>query len=235
MVSCDWTNIWSRHIETYLNSPPRCGYWLASLFPSNISVLEIAAGSCRDCRYLFTIGFDARGCDFDQKTIEYLLTKYPLSMPPLFCEDAFAFSFEDDIVDLSFSNGFWILFNDNEKIKSLLHEQARITRKYIITIVHNADNKKLIDSFFLKAKSDPLYDIRFFSKNELLSIISDSDIHFRTIKLNKFGGKVDILLNKKIKGYFNPINPIAKYIVPRLYKYQSWKYTERIACIIELE
>lgn len=229
-----WSEAWARHIEEYLSAPPRCGYWLASLFPRNMSVLEIAAGSFRDCRYLFTIGFDARGCDFDRKTIEYLHTKYPSSMPPLFCEDAFAFSFDDKSFDLSFSNGFWVLFKENEKIISLLHEQARITRKFIISLVHNAENKPLVDSFQLQSIQDPLYDIRFFSRKELFNLISTSNIHIKSITLCKFGGRVDIFLNKKIKRYLNPIYPIAKYIVPRLYKFQSWKCTERIACIIEL-
>lgn|GEM_PF-1409541 len=229
-----WERAWIHHIENYLNAPPRFGYWLATHFSSHLHILEIAGGSCRDSKYLADLGWRAIGSDFDDKTIEYLRARFANSKLELRVEDAFALSLPDNSVDISVHNGFWVLYRDNDKLKALLREQARVTRTYIVAAVHNARNRRQILKFKAKSLADPLFDIRFFDCDELATLIRDSGIEFTSMKFHKFGGIFDTLYQETLKGFKNPFLSISKYVVPRLYSLQSWEYTERIVCVIEL-
>ncbi len=225
-----WTETWKRHIETYLAAPPRAGIWIRQLFPSWNSVLEIAGGSCRDSRYLADHGFQAVGSDFEQKTIEYLQDRFPASPLKLQREDAFHLSFQDNVFDITFSNGFWILFDDNRDITSLIKEQARVTRKYMISFLHNGDNIKLKKTFQEKSEKDPLYNIRFFYKDEIEGLIHASGISFTYLKIKKFGGIVDLFYAKRIKNMIN----LSPKLITSLYDFQPWSRVERLAVIIKL-
>jgi hypothetical protein len=231
-----WQDAWTRHIETYLAAPPRCGHWLAANFSNKqLTFVEVAGGSCRDSRYLAHRGYTAVGTDFDERTLDYLRKRFPDSPLPLQREDAFGFSFADKSFDVSFSNGFWVCFASDEQLYSLAREQERITRKYLIILVHNAENDALIELFREKAKSDSLYDVRFFYRDELREVIDTSGIRCKRMTFGKFGGPMDRLYSSRIKRLPNPLRKVAHHVVPRLYRYQSWRSTERIACIIELE
>ena len=229
-----WSEAWIKHIETYLAAPPRAGHWMRYMFPKLHNVLEIAGGSCRDSRYLADSGYNALGTDFDQKTIEYLNNRYPTSPLAMQREDAFSLSFADKSFNVSFSNGFWVCFSNDEEIYQLLHEQSRVTSRYLVALVHNAGNATLVASFDELAKSDPLYDIRFFSLDDLVDIVDKSGVKYQSIKFYKFGGYVDAIYRKTIKRLPNMLSGYAQYIAPRLYQCQSWEKTERIACVIEL-
>ena len=230
-----WAAAWVRHIESYLAAPPRAGVWLSSRFGTSLKVLEIAGGSCRDSRYLASIGVDATGADFDSKTLDYLAKRFSGNPFPLRKEDAFAFSYQSKVFDLTFSNGFWVCFSKNDDIHSLIREQARITRKYLVSFVHNAMNRKNMSRFKEKAKSDALYSIRFFRPDELHDIIRASGIPYKSIAMFKFGGLVDLLYKSSIRRVYNPFSKIAPRVVPYLYNYERWSTVERIACVIELE
>lgn len=224
-----WEDAWIRHIEKYLQTPPRAGLWLKSRFPvMGWRVLEIAGGSCRDSRYLAEKGINAIGSDFDEKTLDYLRQRFPKSPLKLAREDASALSFQDKDVDLSIHNGFWVLFSDNAKITALLREQARVTRHVLVALVHNADNPRIVAAFAHKAKSDPLYDIRFFRRSELTSIVKAADLGCCHIRLEKFGGPIDRLLSLPAG-----LGSTAKTFVPRIYRFLPWRYVERIALIVE--
>ena len=229
-----WSKAWAQHIESYLLAPPRTGYWLASQFLTSLSVLEIAGGSCRDSRYLASQGFKAIGTDFDQKTLDYLAKRCLDSSLLMQREDAFSLSFSDKSIDLSFSNGFWVLFENDQQIYSLIHEQARITKKYLISLVHNIENTKLVSLFKELSIHAPLYDIRFFHREELLDIVNSSGIEYKSISIGKFGGPIDKLLASTIKEIKNPVQSFARKLVPHMYNFQSWKITERVVCVIEL-
>ncbi len=231
-----WAGAWLRHLETYLAAAPRCGYWLAAMFPDKkLTFIEIACGSARDSRYLAEKGYSAVAIDFDSQTIEYLKRRFPNSPLQLFREDAFKLSFPDKSFDVSFSNGFWVLFWNDHEICRLLREQARVTRRYCVTLVHNARNARLIKDFTRKADTDSLYGIRFFQVGELRRIVDSSGVKYKTLRFSKFGGPVDLLYSSRIAGVPNPLKRIAPGIVPRLYRLQSWRNTERIACLIELD
>lgn len=224
-----WEDAWVRHLEQYLATPPRAGLWLAARFPlAGWRVLEIAGGSCRDSRHLAERGVDAIGSDFDQKTLDYLAQRFPASPLKLAREDASALSLPDAAVDLSVHNGFWILFGDDARIAALLREQARVTRRVLVALVHNADNPRVVAAFSRKAKTDPLYDIRFFRRDELPALVHAAGVRFRHLRLEKFGGPVDRLL--ALPG---PPGRWARAVVPRLYRWLPWSQVERIALVLE--
>lgn len=223
-----WQDAWVRHIESYLAAPPRAGLWLAARFSMDgWRALEIAGGSCRDSRYLAKIGIDAVGSDFDSRTIDYLNRRYPNSALKLRREDAAALSFQDAAFDLTVHNGFWVLFNEDARIIALLREQARVTRRVLVALVHNAENKRLVSVFSRKAKTDPLYDIRFFRKEELRSLVQRAGLSPASIRLEKFGGPVD-------RGLLLPgvAGRIASRMVPLLYRWLPWRYVERVALVV---
>lgn len=230
-----WSEAWQRHIETYLQSPPRTGYWLKSRLAPSETILEIAGGSCRDSRYLATQGYPSLGTDFDQKTIDYLNQRFAGESFRVEREDAFKFSFADKSFDVSFSNGFWVLFEDDAFIYQLIQEQARITRKTLIVLVHNAENTRLVNLFARKAQTDDLYKIRFFRRDELKQIITHSGLRIKSLRFDKFGGVIDRLYARTILKIPNLVRPIAHSFVPQLYPLQPWQQVERIACTIELD
>lgn len=231
-----WEETWKKHIETYLNATPRAGIFIENYFKDIETVLEIAGGSCRDSRYLANRGFKVIGSDFSEKTLTYLQKRFPNDRLQYSKEDAFNLSFPDNSFDLVFHNGFFICFEDNNSIKTMLLEQERVSKKYIVFFVHNIKNSKLVANFIEKSKEDDLYDIRFFEKDEVVDIVKNSGVKYRNIKVLKFGGIADIFYKKKFKKVIpNILYPFSKVLVPKLYQFQKWSNTERICCIVELD
>lgn len=229
-----WSDAWVRHLETYLAAPPRCGIWLDYYFSDRaLTFLECAGGSCRDSRYLFEKERRSVGSDFDDKTLLYVKKKFIHSHFSLLKEDAFKFSFADDSFDVVFHNGFWICFDNDEKITNLLKEQVRISKKYIVALVHNINNRQLVTRFAELSAKDDLYNVRFFSIDALVSIVKSAGIGSSKVRFEKFGGPVDRLFVFENKIPF--LAPLVRWIVPRLYRFQSWKNVERIALVIELD
>lgn len=219
-------------MEKYLSSPPRCGIWLNSNFRLKaMSILECAGGSCRDARYLHSLGLNAAGSDFDEKTLNFLKEKFKGSGFKVSKENAFSMNLDANSFDMVYHNGFWIYFSD-EQIKELLKEQARVASKHLIALVHNGENKRLIDVFSKKARADSLYKIRFFTKEELCKIVGESGVIYKKITVKKFGGPVDNLYI--ILKWLPFMRPVVQWIVPRSYRFQSWKVVERVALILEL-
>jgi hypothetical protein len=232
-----WNESWIKHIEIYLNSTPRAGIFIKEYFCNISSILEIAGGSCRDSRYLANSGFDVTGSDFDEKTLKYLQEeRFPHDELKYSKEDAFSLTFRTSSFELIFHNGFFILFDDNNQLNEMLKEQARVSKRYIIFFVHNSENKGLIKRFKIKSEEDELYKIRFFDKNEIVSIVKESHIDYKSIRVMKFGGFFDTFYKKKFKKIVpNILYPFRKKIIPKLYQFQRWKNTERVCCIIELD
>lgn len=228
-----WSDAWVRHIEAYLAAPPRCGIWLKSRFSKKHSILECAGGSCRDSRYLYTRGYYSVGSDFDGETLDYLKQKFAGSIFQVAKEDAFRFTYKNGDFDITFHNGFWVLFNEKEKLTELLNEQSRITKKHLVALVHNAENKALVKQFSEKAEHDTLYDIRFFERYELFEIIRQSGIKYSSFSFEKFGGPVDRLF--AIEKQLPFFSSLVRWIVPRLYRFQPWQKVERIALMINFE
>lgn len=231
-----WSEAWLRHIEAYLSAAPRFAHWLSKRFSkgAGLSFMEIAGGSCRDSQELYEQGYQAVGTDFDDKTLDYIRQRFPGSEKRVRREDAFAFALPDRAVDVTFSNGFWVLFEDDEKVLGLLREQVRVTRRYAIFVLQNADNPGLVRKFAEKARTDDLYEIRFFGREEVLDLVRRSGVSYKSLSLHKFGGRVDALYDQRIKGVPNVLRPLAPVIAPRLYDLLPWSQAERVVCILEL-
>ena len=231
-----WLNSWKNHLDTYLKANPRTGIFIKVLLGDSINnALEIACGSGRDSRYLAKHGYEIVASDFEENTIDYLKKNLTYSNLSYHVADAFDLPFEDDYFDLVFHNGFFIYFKENKDIFKLLREQERVSKRYILILVHNILNINMTDQFRSLSKSDKLYDIRFFEPTELTDIIKKSNIKYKNISILKFGGPYDCLYGKRLFRFIpNILYPIRNNIIPLLYKKQNWAQTERIACLVEI-
>jgi len=230
----NWSATWVRHMEAYLAAPPRCGIWLRAKLRLGRKdrVLECAGGSCRDSRYLHYLGVSAIGSDFDEKTLQYLCARFPNDKFQVVKEDAYSLSFEARSYDVVFHNGFWPYFSENSEIQRLLVEQCRVAAKVAVAIVHNKSNKALVKRFTELAKSDALYNLRFFDGEELLQIVKSSGVRYKRVSIERFGGPVDRIYALERK--FVALSPLVRWVVPRLYRFQPWSKVERVALVVEL-
>jgi hypothetical protein len=125
----------------------------------------------RDARYLASCGRRVIASDY---TPALANDSRLASGNPLFefrVLDAFATGLADKSCDVTYHNGLWVLFQSNGELHRLAREQARITRRYMVATVHSAHNEGLKASFASRAADDPLYDIRFFTRDELLELL----------------------------------------------------------------
>jgi hypothetical protein len=117
----------------------------------------------------------------------------------------------------------------------MLLEQARVARKYLLIIVHNRLNDKLVARFRELAATQPLYALRFFEPQDMEPMVRQAGIAYKSLKILKFGGIADGLYKKVVKKIIpNAFFPWREHLVPRMYQWQRWRATERIACLIEL-
>lgn len=231
-----WSNSWKKHLETYLKGQPRTGIFSKAYAKGIVSSLELGCGSGRDSVYLAQKGIDAVASDYEPTLISKLQEKMK-DCPVKFCvADAFHLPYQDHTFDLVFHNGLFIYFDNNQDIITMIREQERVSKKYVFVLVHNKDNHKLVAKFKERALSDPIYAIRFFTKEELKQIVQSAQIKTKCIRYLKFGGKADILNHRWFKKIIpNLFYPFREYWIPRLYQRQRWEKTERIACLIELK
>ena len=235
-----WEESWHTHLESYLKANPRNGIFIKYLLGNQInSAIEIACGSSRDSIYLAMEGYKSTATDFDAKTITYLTEKFE-NVENLDYQTANAFNlpFDDSSFDLVYHNGFFVCLDNNEDLFRLLKEQERVAKKYIWILVHNQLNRKMVSQFEKLSQADKLYNIRFFTPNELEQLVYDSCIKLKQMKILKFGssGKlgVDYWSSKfPMKNLLS--KEMLENIAPKMYQSQSWEQTERVACLIELD
>ena len=188
-------------------------------------MLEIAAGSFRDMAALNSWGFFCEGIDFSEESIikaQKLLPAYSGRIKKM---DAAALDFPDNAFDLTFHNGFWGYFDDNQ-ISVLGTEQARVSKYRMIATVHNAHNGWFKDRFAVLAEKDPLYRIRFFYADEVASLMRRFCRHVTVLPVT--GGMTDRLIRLGL----GP-NPVCWAY--RLYgRNQRFGKFERLMCIGEL-
>lgn len=166
----DWDKKWSNIFDHYQQDIRHAHYVRALLRNNNCSVLEIAAGSFRDMAALNRMGVDCGGMDFSRESVERAQIAFPQYVHKIRQMSAFDMEYEDKAFDVTYHNGFWVLFDD-QKISELAREQARITKNQMIVTVHNGNNQNFVDYFDCMKKSDPLYDIRFFKLAEIKSLM----------------------------------------------------------------
>lgn len=172
MTKDQWRQAWNRHLPNYLNAFPRTGFHLEMLFPDrSLRFLELGGATLRDANYLSRRGYDVVGSDYEPETVRIAAEACGNADLKTMVLDAFATGLPDGGFDVTFHNGLWVCFGSDEKIRALLAEQARITSRYLVAIVHNAHNDRLRETFAERAKTDRLYDIRFFRRSELAGLL----------------------------------------------------------------
>ena len=170
--SKDWDSKWADIFEHYQQDLRHAYYIQAMLDAEDRHVLEIGAGSFRDMAELRRRGVDCEGMDFSQESAQLARQQFPEFSSAIHQMSAFNMSFANKAFDVSYHNGFWVLFDDVQ-IKALAVEQARVTRNRMIATVHNAHNRQFVEYFDRLKKDDPLYDIRFFEMDEVSSLMRE--------------------------------------------------------------
>jgi hypothetical protein len=181
----DWDAKWVGIFNHYQRDLRHAHYIRAMLEPGEESLLEIAAGSFRDMAALRRMGINCSGMDFSGESVARAKSAFPPYADYIHRMSAFEISFADDSFDVTYHNGFWIYFND-QNIKTLAQEQARITKKHMIATVHNIHNQRFVDYFDKMKQSDPLYDIRFFAVDEISSLMREVCNDVRVIPVGKY-------------------------------------------------
>ena len=237
----EWDRAWDYHLDNYLQRGARTGAFCYKRLPKFNNAVEIACGSGRDSLYLYNKGIDCIATDYAENLISSLTKRFPAEMK-VQQEDAFRTSFADKSIDVVFSNGFFVLFNDDEDIEKLVSERWRICRKQMVFIEHNSLNKVNVKRFEQKKMSDPVFNIRFWSPDELLKCVATSlerrGLKYSNIRVEKFGGIVDTLyvahfLSKRFP-IFQFLEGISETVAPSLYSLQPWALVERAAVIVDL-
>lgn len=171
--SNDWDRKWVDIFDHYQSDLRHAYYIHAMLNEDEHRILEIAAGSFRDMTELRRRGFDCEGMDFSTESVARARQHFPEFSRAIHHASAFEMPFADQAFDVSYHNGFWVLFSD-EQIRHLAAEQARISRSRIIATVHNSHNKQFVDYFEKKKANDPLYDIRFFNIDQMMELMHET-------------------------------------------------------------
>jgi ubiquinone/menaquinone biosynthesis C-methylase UbiE len=224
-----WDQKWETIFDHYQQDLRHAYYIRAILNPNEKKLIELAAGSFRDTGALNAMGIDCYGADYSSKSVLLAQKQFPLITSKLSEQDAFNIDFPDKSFDLSFHNGFWILFPNDNDILRLMQEQARITKYRIIATVHNAHNKLFVEYFDKLKENDPLYKVRFFEIDEITELMKNVAKNIKIIPVGK-GKKYyeDDLINIGLEG--------AEYIKKSFdyHKLNLLDTSERLLCIGEL-
>lgn len=228
ITSHAWDNTWADIFAHYQNDTRHAYYIDAIRQRDERRVLEIAAGSFRDIARLSERGSEGYGIDFSSEAVTRAKDFYPQFADRFSVQNAFNLNFADNFFDLTYHNGLWGYFS-NDDIALMAKEQARVTRKKMVVTVHNAHNTGFFDYFERKKETDPLFDIRFFSIDEMHDFLANVCRKVTIIPVGK-GKKTheDWLIRK---GLYHPT------FINTMFKYSGMKYlarSERLMCIGEL-
>jgi hypothetical protein len=224
----DWDSKWPEIFDQYQQDLRHAHYINALRNPNETHLLEIGAGSFRDMAALCNWGVKCEGMDFSKESVLRAKSHFPDLANNIHQMDAFNFDFRDQFFDMTYHNGVWVLFND-EEIDLLAKEQARISKYRMIATVHNAHNDNFKAYFDKKAETDPLFKIRFFFEEEIRSLMS------------KVCSKVHVVPVGKGKKYYEDeiINSgnSEPTLLRKFFQEADMKYlnqSERLMCIGEL-
>lgn len=180
-----WNAAWSKYFDSYSRSAPRQAFYIYFVLGKMRGrILEIGAGSFRDVVCLNRWGAKSYGVDFSQEAVRLASETFARWRGRFLVGDAFSLCFKDKMFEASYHNGFFVCFNEDEKIRHLLKEQIRVTKKVVICTVHNRLNEGLRREFQRRARKESLYDVRFFGVEEMLRLMRP---FFRRIRVYPFG------------------------------------------------
>jgi hypothetical protein len=167
-----WDEKWKDIFDHYQQDVRHAYYINAILDDFDKKVLEVGAGSFRDMAFLNNLGVDCWGTDYSLTSVNLAKQHFPLLSNKMFVADAFNFdSVKDKEYDVSFHNGLWVLFDNNDDILRLAKEQSRISKNKIVVTVHNGHNQDFTSYFEKLSLSDSLYKIRFFKVDEIKQLM----------------------------------------------------------------
>jgi len=225
----EWNQKWETIFDHYQQDLRHAYYIRAILNPNENKIIELAAGSFRDTGALNAMNIDCYGADYSSNAVLLAKKQFPLIADKLSEQDSFNINFSDKLFDLSFHNGFWVLFPDDSNILKLMQEQARITKYRIIATVHNAHNKQFVEYFDKLKQNDPLYKVRFFEMEEITEL------------MKKVAKNVNIIPVGKGKKYYEDdlinIGLGDPEYIRKSFEYHGLKLletSERLMCIGEL-
>lgn len=226
----EWNKKWESIFDHYQQDLRHAYYINAVLDEEDKKILEIAAGSFRDTAQLNAFGLDCWGTDYSDTSVELAKKHFPLIGYKLFQSDAFDMKdIEDKVFDVTFHNGLWVLFNNNEDIIKLAKEQSRITKNKMIITVHNGHNQQFVDYFKKLSVNDDLYKIRFFQMEEITDLLLNVCKSVKIIPVGK-GKKYyeDQMINEGVASKQNLKSFFEKTKLTHL------ENSERLLCIGEL-
>ena len=179
-----WNSQGENMCDHYQQDLRHAFYVRAILNANECKLLEIAAGSFRDMNALNEWGYDCYGIDYSDESVT-LAKKYFLHLRDKISKmDAFELKFKDKEFDLSYHNGFWTYFTDDE-IEKLIREQVRVSKYRIVVTVHNKHNSQFVEYFNRLSKKDPLYQLRFFEVDEIVNLMEKECHEVRVIPVGK--------------------------------------------------
>lgn len=219
-----WSAAWKAHHRRYVARPSYQAYYLYCVLPRNAKrLLELGAGSFRDTAQLNQWGYDCTGTDFSPEAVALAQRTYPQWAQRFHTADATALPFGSKSFDVSFHSGLFACFEDDTMIKAILQEQARVSQIAMVCTVHNAHNEALQEQFHLKAQSDPLYQIRFFSREEITQLMHP---YCERVLLYPFGA---LGCNRLIKYGRNRL--LTRWYYRLTYRRWRWEHCERIMAV----
>jgi ubiquinone/menaquinone biosynthesis C-methylase UbiE len=221
----DWDHKWADIFDHYQRDLRHAHYVRALLAPAERTVLELAAGSFRDMAALRRMGVDCSGMDFSPESVSRAQAAFPEYAHCIHRMSAFEMPFADKAFDVTYHNGFWGLFSD-EQVHALAAEQARITRHRMIATVHNLHNQHFAAYFGSMKLRDPLYDIRFYTIAEITEQMSRVCDNVSVIPVGKHKRRHEDML---IKAGLTQPGLIRTYL--KLCGHRLIDRSERLLCI----
>lgn len=214
-----WQSAWQRHHRAYLRTVGFQAYYLSFILkPHERRLLELGAGSFRDTARLNEWGYDCTGTDFSEESVQLAQQAFPRWASKIQMQDAAHLSFENQAFDVTFHNGFWVLFQEDEFLDQLLKEQVRVSKSRVVCTVHNALNQRQRVVFAEKAREDPLYDIRFFEPDEMRQLLQP---HCREVRIYPYSVLHFNRLMKLIKQ--RALLKVVYLTTHRLWRIQNWE------------
>jgi len=182
--SDDWSLIWDKHLERYVYSEPKRAKMVLELIEklgvNAKTIVELGCGSLRDGGFL-SKNYEVVGLDFNRKVLAQTKRVYPKCHRIV--ASAITLPFKDKSVDVSFSSGLLIYFNDRDALR-IIKEQVRVTRKMAVIFVHNKMNLWEIPTVKIRSIKDKLYRFRRFSRKEIFKLLKE---YGKAVKIIPFG------------------------------------------------
>jgi ubiquinone/menaquinone biosynthesis C-methylase UbiE len=187
--SYDWNNLSSEQLRLKLD-------WLFKTIPPEvISILDVGCGNGFITNELAKT-FQVTGLDISEKSLQSVNAEKV-------CASSSAIPFANHSFDLVLASEILEHLTEEDFIKTL-KELKRVTKKYIIIGVPNAENldKTLIECEQCKFRYNRSYHLRSFDKNRLQLLFSD----YKIVAYTELGNKVRTYNSflSKIKHLFSP-------------------------------